>query len=257
MSTARPIPRDRQIVEVKRISSRPAPNVGGLTPELPRVRRRHDPSVALLLMSSVVFLVVGVATMSIVAWLAGVVSLVAAFSVDTRHERELREFRRSRDPNDLRRDHRNLAKDVRRITTPRPRARVETSEAVVTTHSLRGKAGGCGIRKEDPRFAAQFDRWEPNETGRLVATVTLFTLSLVLLVLASYAASAIVWLAGIGVRRARSAGVEEHQADSFQARPGTESTIQLRYRSEMADLFTDLAIDVGLRRHRQELVTAA
>ena len=59
------------------------------------------------------------------------------------------------------------------------------------------------------------------------------------------------------VRRARSAGVEEHQAGSFQARPGTESTIQLRYRSEMADLFTDLAIDVGLRHHRQELVTAA
>lgn len=57
------------------------------------------------------------------------------------------------------------------------------------------------------------------------------------------------------VRHARSAGVEEHDADSFQLRPGAAATVQLRYRSEMADVFTDLAIDVGLRRH-QELVTA-
>lgn len=99
MSTARPVPRDRQIADIRRISSRPAPAVGVLTPELPCVRRRHDPTVALLLVSSVVFLVVGVATVSIVAWLAGVVSLVAALSVDTRHERELRDFRRSREPN--------------------------------------------------------------------------------------------------------------------------------------------------------------
>ena len=59
------------------------------------------------------------------------------------------------------------------------------------------------------------------------------------------------------VRRARSAGVEEHQASSFQVRPGADATIQLRYRSEMAELFTDLAIDVGLRRHHQKLVPAA
>lgn len=59
------------------------------------------------------------------------------------------------------------------------------------------------------------------------------------------------------VRSARSAGVETHEANSFQMRPGAEATTQLRYRSEMADLFTDLAIDVGLRRLHQELVAAA
>jgi hypothetical protein len=59
------------------------------------------------------------------------------------------------------------------------------------------------------------------------------------------------------VRSSRSAGVETHEANSFQVRPGAEPTIQLRYRSEMADLFIDLAIDVGLRNHQQEPVAAA
>jgi hypothetical protein len=59
------------------------------------------------------------------------------------------------------------------------------------------------------------------------------------------------------VRSARSAGMEIHDANSFQMRPGAEEATQLRYRSEMADLFTDLAIDVGLRRHNQELVVVA
>ena len=58
------------------------------------------------------------------------------------------------------------------------------------------------------------------------------------------------------VRSARSAGMETREANSFQMRPGAEATTQLRYRSEMADLFTDLAIDVGLRRHREALVEA-
>ncbi len=59
------------------------------------------------------------------------------------------------------------------------------------------------------------------------------------------------------VRSARSAGMETHEASSFHVRPGAEATTQLRYRSEMADLFTDLAIDVGLRLHNQALVVAA
>jgi hypothetical protein len=58
------------------------------------------------------------------------------------------------------------------------------------------------------------------------------------------------------VRSTRSAGVQTHEASSFHVRPGAEETTQLRYRSEMADLFTDLAIDVGLRRHNQEPVVA-
>ena len=53
------------------------------------------------------------------------------------------------------------------------------------------------------------------------------------------------------VRHARSAGVEEVSVGSVQTRP-----TQLRYRAEMDDIFTDLAIDVGLRHHRK-LVPAA
>lgn len=49
------------------------------------------------------------------------------------------------------------------------------------------------------------------------------------------------------VQRSRSAGVElidvQHALD-----PGTAAVVQLRYRSEMADVFTDLAIDVGMRQ---------
>ena len=59
------------------------------------------------------------------------------------------------------------------------------------------------------------------------------------------------------VRNARSAGMEPHEANSFHMRPGAETTTQLRYRSEMADLFTDLAIDIGLRLHNQEPVAVA
>jgi len=59
------------------------------------------------------------------------------------------------------------------------------------------------------------------------------------------------------VRSARSAGMETHEANSSQRRLGAEATTQLRYRSEMVDLFTDLAIDVGLRLHNQALVASA
>lgn len=53
------------------------------------------------------------------------------------------------------------------------------------------------------------------------------------------------------VRNARSAGVEDHATTSSLIRSSDAATTQLRYRSEMADLFTDLAIDVGLRGNRQ------
>jgi hypothetical protein len=53
------------------------------------------------------------------------------------------------------------------------------------------------------------------------------------------------------VQRARSAGAEEVEASSRGMFARDVSTIQLRYRSEMADIFTDLAIDVGLRHHRE------
>jgi len=49
------------------------------------------------------------------------------------------------------------------------------------------------------------------------------------------------------VRRARSAGVVQPDVTSALHRSRTGPTVQLRYRKEMADVFTDLAIDIGLR----------
>jgi hypothetical protein len=54
---------------------------------------------------------------------------------------------------------------------------------------------------------------------------------------------------------ARSAGAEGPLTSGTRVDPG-DTTIQLRYRSEMADLFLNLAIDVGLRQS-SELVQAA
>jgi hypothetical protein len=52
--------------------------------------------------------------------------------------------------------------------------------------------------------------------------------------------------AAMRVQLARSAGVV--QAEATSVRPSaTGVDVQLRYRSEMADVFTDLAIDIGLR----------
>lgn len=55
------------------------------------------------------------------------------------------------------------------------------------------------------------------------------------------------------VQRARSAGFEEFDSRSIGSRQ--VATTQLRYRSEMAGVFTDLVIDVELRR-RRDLVAA-
>jgi hypothetical protein len=53
--------------------------------------------------------------------------------------------------------------------------------------------------------------------------------------------------AAMRVQLARSAGVVQPDPTSVLYRSRTSRTLQLRYRSEMADVFTDLAIDVGLR----------
>lgn len=53
--------------------------------------------------------------------------------------------------------------------------------------------------------------------------------------------------AAMRVQLARSAGVEQRDANSVLNRSASDVTLQLRYRSEMADVFTDLAIDIGLR----------
>jgi hypothetical protein len=48
------------------------------------------------------------------------------------------------------------------------------------------------------------------------------------------------------VQLARSAGVRQPDAASVFLRSPTGANVQLRYRTEMADVFTDLAIDIGL-----------
>ena len=53
--------------------------------------------------------------------------------------------------------------------------------------------------------------------------------------------------AAMRVQLARSAGVVHPDATSVLHRSSDGAAVQLRYRSEMADVFTDLAIDVGLR----------
>jgi hypothetical protein len=53
--------------------------------------------------------------------------------------------------------------------------------------------------------------------------------------------------AAMRVQLARSAGVLQPDPTSVLYRSRAGGTVQLRYRSEMADVFTDLAIDVGLR----------
>ena len=53
--------------------------------------------------------------------------------------------------------------------------------------------------------------------------------------------------AAMQVQLARSAGVVQPDAMSVLHRSRGGEAVQLRYRSEMAALFVDLAIDVGLR----------
>ncbi|MDZ7675290.1 MAG: hypothetical protein U5K30_09505 [Acidimicrobiales bacterium] len=54
-------------------------------------------------------------------------------------------------------------------------------------------------------------------------------------------------LASDKVRNARSAGLEVLEEDSVFGRYRDTREIQLRYRGEMHDIFTDLAIDLALR----------
>ena len=53
--------------------------------------------------------------------------------------------------------------------------------------------------------------------------------------------------AAMRVQLARSAGVVQPDPTGLLQRSPTGATVQLRYRTEMADVFTDLAIDIGLR----------
>ena len=62
--------------------------------------------------------------------------------------------------------------------------------------------------------------------------------------------------AAMRVDLARSAGTELLDADSVFARTRASREVQLRYRSEMAEVFSDLAIDLGLRRAPAAAVSA-
>ena len=53
--------------------------------------------------------------------------------------------------------------------------------------------------------------------------------------------------AAMRVQLARSAGVVSHDETSVLHRSRSGTAVQLRYRTEMAEVFTDLAIDLGLR----------
>ena len=61
--------------------------------------------------------------------------------------------------------------------------------------------------------------------------------------------------AAMRVRLARSAGVVHPDPMSVLHRSRDGAEVHLRYRSEMADVFTDLAIDIGLR-HAQSRAEA-
>ncbi len=63
--------------------------------------------------------------------------------------------------------------------------------------------------------------------------------------------------AAMRVRLARSAGTERVEADSVFARNGTHRVEQFRYRSEMSEMFTDLAIDLGIRAAAQSAEATA
>ena len=61
--------------------------------------------------------------------------------------------------------------------------------------------------------------------------------------------------AAMRVQLARSAGVVQPEPTSVLHRARDGAPMQLRYRSEMAEVFTDLAIDVGIR-HAASLADA-
>jgi len=62
--------------------------------------------------------------------------------------------------------------------------------------------------------------------------------------------------AAMRVQLARSAGVVHPEPTSLLHRSTNGNAVQLRYRSEMADVFVDLAIDVGIR-NAESLVEAS
>ncbi len=86
---------DLRIEEIENELLRDDPTLDKQFAQLDPVYRWHDATVFMLLATSAGFLMTGLATMSMAAWLAGVISVITAFTIDTRHERELRVARRA------------------------------------------------------------------------------------------------------------------------------------------------------------------
>ena len=63
--------------------------------------------------------------------------------------------------------------------------------------------------------------------------------------------------AAMRVRLARSAGVVRPDETSVLHRSRSGTTVQLRHRTEMAEVFTDLATDIGLRDAERLVDTSA
>ncbi len=63
--------------------------------------------------------------------------------------------------------------------------------------------------------------------------------------------------AAMRVQLARSAGVVRPDETSVLHHSRSGTTVQLRYRTEMAEVFTDLAIDIGLRNAERLVDTSA
>ncbi len=86
---------DRKLDAIEQELLRDDPTLGEQFAKLDPVDSRHDALVFMLLAASAVFLMVGLSTMSIAAWLAGAISVISAFTIDHQHEHMLREARRS------------------------------------------------------------------------------------------------------------------------------------------------------------------
>jgi len=90
----------------------------------------------------------------------------------------------------------------------------------------------------------------PDERGEMFGTIDETVVLTVIAVLAEALPTSADLLAeaALHVRLTRSAGVEKIEKGSVLSQTLGEGVRQLRYRSEMGELFTNLAIDIGIRQ---------
>ena len=114
---------DDRIDEIEQELLRDDPAFGRQFAQLRPANGRHEAAVLTLLVSSAVFLMIGLAATSVAAWLIGVVSFVASFAVDARHERLVQAVRR---PTELAHRHRAVGRRRRDRRRVNGRPRVST-----------------------------------------------------------------------------------------------------------------------------------